>query len=126
MVSGKLVVNEDVFVDISMAALQKVEDVIRQQRKGTFAGLSRLLTGKMASKINVQKSDSDEEKAVPGSVSFDLRLVMVYGVNIPEVAEKVREAVVKDVSSLTGYSVERVDITVEKLVRPEDLEKEAE
>ncbi|HOB35522.1 MAG: Asp23/Gls24 family envelope stress response protein [Firmicutes bacterium] len=122
-ITGKLVVNDDVFVDIAMAALQKVEDVIRQQRKGAFAGLGRLLSGKMGTKVFVQKNDG--ENGDPGSVSFDLRLVMVYGVVIPEVAEKVREAVIKDVSAITGYHVDRVDITVERLVHPDEVEKDA-
>ena len=121
--SGKLIVDEEVFSDIAWAALHKVEDVIRQEKKGAFSGLSRLLTGKAGSKINVQKSDGGD-KAESGNVSFDLRLVMVYGVSIPEVAEKVREAVIKEVKTLTGYEVERVDITVEKLIHPEDMSKE--
>jgi len=124
-ITGKLIVNEDVFVDIAMAALHKVEDVIRQERKGAFSGLSRLLSGRMGSKVTVQKSDGDEDDFA-GNVTFDLRLVMVYGVVIPEVAEKVREAVIKEVSTITGYNVERVDITVERLVRPEEMEKEAQ
>jgi len=123
-ITGKLIVNDQVFVDIALAALQKVDDVIRQQRKGTFSDLSRLLTGKFASKINVQKSDSDEGDSGIGTVSFDLRLVVTYGVVIPEVAAKVREAVIKDVTTLTGYKVDRVDIVVEKLVRPEEIANE--
>lgn len=122
-ITGKLVVNEEVFVDIAMAALQKVEDVIRQDKKSAFAGLSRLLTGKMVSKVNVQKSEGEDE-SFSGSVSFDLRLVMVYGVVIPDVAKKVREAVIEEVTSITGYTVDKVDITVDRLVRPEEMEKE--
>jgi len=118
-----LIVDEAVFTDIAWAALRKVEDVIRQERKSAFAGLSRLLTGKAGSKISVQKSEGGEE-ALPGRVVFDLRLVMVYGVSIPEVAKSVREAVIKEVKTLTGYEVERVDITVEKLVQPGEIEKE--
>ena len=119
--TGKLVVNDEVFADIALAALQKVDDVIRQERKGTFSGLSRLLTGKFASRINVEKSDAED---APGTVSFDLRLVVSYGVVIPDVALKVREAVIKDVTTLTGYKVDRVDITVEKLVHPEEVPTE--
>lgn len=125
-ITGKLIVNEQVFADIALAALQKVDDVIRQQRKGTFADLSRMLTGKFASKINVQKSDGDEGDSGLGTVSFDLRLVVTYGVVIPEVAAKVREAVIKDVTTLTGYKVDRVDIVVEKLVRPDEIANEQE
>lgn len=116
--SGKLIVNDEVFADIALAALQKVDDVIRQERKGAFSNLSRLLTGKFASKINVEKSEGED---APGTVSFDLRLVVTYGVIIPDVAQKVRDAVIKDVTTLTGYNVDRVDIVVERLVHPEEV-----
>ena len=125
MVPGKLIVTEEVFVDIARASLQKVEDVTRQDRKGPLSGLGRILTGKLASTVNVKKADADEAEAAPGTVSFDLRLELVYGVNIPEVAIKVRDAVKKDVTAITGYEIERVDITVERLVRPEEIVKDA-
>lgn len=118
MTTGKLVVAEEVFGDIARAALHSVEDVIRQERKGA---LGRLFTGRLASRVTVKKNETEEE-GIPGLVSFDLRLTVAYGVNIPEVANKVRDAVVKDVSAITGYEVERVDITIEKLVRAEELE----
>lgn len=121
--NGKLIVDEAVFMDIAWAALQKVEDVIRKEPKNALSGLSRLLTGKAGSKISVQKSDSDDQSQ-PGSVAFDLRLVMVYGVAIPDVAVKVRETVIKEVKLYTGYDVERVDITVERLIHPGEIEKE--
>lgn len=124
MVSGKLTVNDEVFVDIALASLQQVENVIRQNKKGALAGLGNLFSGKMASKVLVHKQDDEEDNAQPGQVTFDLRLVMVFGVNIPEVAEKVRAAVAKEVNAITGYSVERIDITVERLVRPEELEED--
>ena len=38
---------------------------------------------------------------------------------IPEVVEKARHAVKTEVESLTGYTVQRIDILVEKLIRPE-------
>lgn len=110
-------------MDIAWAALLKVEDVIRQDKKSGIADLSRLLSGKAGTKISVQKSDSSDP-GHPGSVSFDLRLVMVYGVPIPQTAEKVRETVINEVKTLTGYDVERVDIIVERLIHPEEAEKE--
>ncbi|MTI94100.1 MAG: Asp23/Gls24 family envelope stress response protein [Firmicutes bacterium] len=123
MVDGKTIVSEEVFGDIARAAMLKVEEIIRQERKGSIADLGRLFTGRFSSKVTVKKSDS-EDQANPGAVSFELKLTVVYGVNIPEVANKVREAVAEDVSAITGYDVERVDIGVEKLVRPEELPQE--
>ena len=119
MSTGRLVVAEDVFEDITKQALYKVEEVTRQKEKG---GIGRIFTGKLGSKVTVKKNDT-ESSGSPGTVSFELRLTVAYGVNIPEVAEKVRDAVIKDINAITGYDVERIDITVDKLVRPEELEK---
>jgi uncharacterized alkaline shock family protein YloU len=124
MVLGRITVSDDVFVDVADAALQRVEEVFRKQKKGAFADLGRLFSGRFASKVGVQKSD--DEDGIGGTVTFDLKLSVVYGVNIPEMAAKVREAICRDIQSITGYVVERIDITVEKLVQPELKEPERE
>ena len=54
-------------------------------------------------------------------VSLELKLTLVYGVRIPDVVAQVREKVTEEIESVTGYKVERIDISVEKLVKPEKL-----
>ncbi len=119
MSDGKLVVSEEVFGDIAQQALYKVEEVTRKKKSG---GIGRIFTGRLGSNVTVKKDDTESSDS-PGTVSLDLRLTVAYGVSIPEVAGKVRDAIIKDINAITGYDVERIDITVDKLVRAEDLEK---
>jgi uncharacterized alkaline shock family protein YloU len=59
-----------------------------------------------------------------GEVAYELKLAVVYGVNIPEVAAKIREKIVEVVESITGYKVRQVDIVVDRIVEPRELENE--
>ena len=43
---------------------------------------------------------------------------------IPEVAKQLKEKIISEIQTLTGYSVERVDIYVEKIILPEQIENE--
>ncbi len=120
---GKTVINDEVFTEIARTAMLTVNDVFRQERKGALAELTQMLSGRFAPQISVKKNVSEEGATVPlGSVSFDMKLTLVYGVNIPDAVNRVRQAVITEVEAITGYKVEAIDITVEKLVKPEKAE----
>jgi len=113
MEEGKTTINDSVFVEIAREAMQKVEDVFRQEKKGALLGLTRVFTERFAPQITVKKAEG---------AGAD----MLYGVNIPEVARKVREKIVSEIETLTGYSVEKVDINIEKIVKPDQIAEEKE
>ena len=75
-----------------------------------------MFSERIAPQIVVKRLDA--ETAMP-AVAFEIKLTLIYGVRIPEVVEKVRAAVKAEVENLTGYAVQRIDVLVEKLVRPE-------
>jgi uncharacterized alkaline shock family protein YloU len=56
--------------------------------------------------------------------AVDLTLVVEYGESIPEVAEAVREQVIKRVEGITGLSVTEVNINVNDLYFPGDEQPE--
>jgi uncharacterized alkaline shock family protein YloU len=58
--------------------------------------------------------------------AVDLTLVIEYGESIPEVAEAVREQVIKRVEGITGLSVTEVNIGVNDLYFPGDDQPEEE
>ncbi len=109
-------VTDDVFLEIARSAMQAVNEVARQEKKGTLAELTQLFSERFAPQIVVKRIES--ETAVP-AIAYDIKLTLIYGVRIPDVVEKVRTAVKSEVEKLTGYKVDRIDILVEKLVRPE-------
>ncbi len=121
MTESKLVIQEDVFVDITKNALQKVNEVFREEKKGTLAGLTQVFAEKIIPHIAIRKIDSENSEQ-PGSVSLDMKLSLVYGVKIPEAVHNVKEAVTLEIENLTGYKVEKIDIIVDKLVKPDKIE----
>lgn len=126
MMEGKTTINDSVFVEIAREAMQKVEDVFRKEKKGALLGFTRAFTERFAPQITVKKTESTAVENSFGAVSLDVKISVLYGVNIPEVARKVREKIVSEIETLTGYSVEKVDITIEKIIKPEQAEENKE
>lgn len=126
MEEGKTTINDSVFVEIAREAMQKVEDVFRQEKKGALLGLTRVFTERFAPQITVKKTEGVGQDNGFGTLSLDVKISVLYGVNIPEVARKVREKIVSEIETLTGYSVERVDINIEKIVKPDQVAEEKE
>ena len=107
-------VTDDVFLEIARSAMQAVNEVARQEKKGALAELTQLFSERIAPQIVVKRAEAEL-----AAVTFEIKLTLIYGVRIPEVVGKVRSAVKTEVESLTGYTVQRIDILVEKLIRPE-------
>jgi len=126
MEKGKTTINDSVFAEITREAMQKVEDVFRQEKKGALQGLTRVFTERFAPQVTVKKTESAEPDNDFGTLSLDVKISVLYGVVIPEVAKKVREKIISEIETLTGYSVERVDINIEKIIKPEQMEEEKE
>jgi len=121
---GKTVIQDEVFTDITRNAMQKVNEVFQKDRKGALAGLTQILSERIAPQVTVKKADKESPETPFGTVAFDLKLTLVYGVNIPDVVKRVRETIIGEVETLTGYTVERIDVSVEKLVTPCKVESD--
>ena len=47
-----------------------------------------------------------------GEVSFELGVIVKYGVNIPEVTYKIQTAIKEEVEKMSGLKVTKVDVVV--------------
>ncbi len=123
MALGKMTISEDVFVDIAKNAMNSVENVVMDEPKEGLSGAVKSALQRFMSDITIKTNDKNKDKAESEAsspnpmVSFEVKLAVVYGVHIPEVVAAVRTKIQEDVESLTGYQVERVDVTVGRLVR---------
>ena len=124
MVEGKITLNDSILVEIAREAIKKVEEVYRGDRKGALAGLTGVFAERFVPQVTVKRIAEEDE--APERIAFDVKTSMVYGVNIPEVGKKVREKVKAEVEVMTGYTVERIDITVDRLIKPEEIKKKIE
>ena len=123
MEKGKTTINDAVFVEIAKEAMKKVASVYRQEKKGTLNGITRAFTEKFDPHITVKKVEAEDTENAYGTIALDLRITVIYGVVIPEVAKQLKEKIISEIQTLTGYSVERVDIYVEKIILPEQVEE---
>jgi uncharacterized alkaline shock family protein YloU len=112
----RTLLTDEVFVEIARSAMLSVNEVARQGKKGPLAELTQLFSERIAPQIVVKRLEAEDTTP---SVTFDIKLTLIYGVRIPEVVEKVRNSVKTEVENLTGVKVDRIDILIEKLVRPE-------
>ena len=132
MVGGKTIISEEVFADLAKTAMSKVDNVAAASDEGgTLAAVVKKVADRVIPQVIVKKTDAiagDEEnqQATIGHVSFEIKITVVYGANIPETTTKLRQVLLDEVERITGYQVDKVDVIVEKLVKAEvATEKEA-
>jgi uncharacterized alkaline shock family protein YloU len=89
------------------------------------AGAARAV-GAMTQKVGLSDSRSQGVSVEVGEkeAAVDLTVVIEYGESIPQVAEDVRQQVIKRVEGITGLKVVEVNISVNDLYFPGDEEPE--
>ena len=132
MVGGKTIISEEVFADLAKTAMSKVDNVAAAPEDvSALAAVVKKVADSVIPQIIVKKTDAiagddDSQQATVGRVSFEIKITVVYGANIPETTTKLRQVLVDEVEHITGYQVDKVDVIVEKLVKAESVaEKEA-
>ena len=94
---GSIHISEDVLASLAAGAAAEVEGI---------SGLMNL-AAKKSNARGVRLSVDDEEGAV-----IDLYVMIRYGYAIPEVAEKIQNAVSGAIESMTGFAVKAVNVHV--------------
>lgn len=123
-IAGRTTVNESVFQAIAEITIKNIDDVVAKEKKGALAGLSKILQERFSPQISVKKTEKEE--ADLGDVSFELKLAVIYGVNIPEAAARVRKELAETVGNLTGYNVTQINIVVDRIVELKELQPREE
>jgi uncharacterized alkaline shock family protein YloU len=131
MIQGKTVISEDVFVEIVKFVVEDMDHVSLSLNEGGLFSLAKRVTDKVAPQISVRKTDTvvDENGTVTkGHVSFEVKIGVTYGISIPSIVEKLRQAIVQEVIALTEFYVDSVDVVVARLYHeePEKTEPEPE
>jgi uncharacterized alkaline shock family protein YloU len=106
---GTVRIHKKVIASISSLAAAEIEGVKRVG--GDFkSGLLELIGKKNLAAINVEITKSDE-------VKVEIPLVIKYGYNIPDVANKVQENVRNNLEKMTNLSIKDVNISVQAIER---------
>ena len=116
---GNVRISVDVVSTIAGIATAEIEGV---------AGMYSSFAGGIAEKRGAKKSPSKGVKVdmTEETVSIDLYIVVEYGVRIPELAWEIQENVKNNVETMTGLSVEKVNIHIEGVSFAKEAEDAAE
>ncbi len=111
-------ISNDVIAVIAGVAVSEVQGV--SSMAGGFAGgISEVLSGKknLAKGIKVEKNDT--------AIKIDVNIIVEYGTRIPDVAFEIQNRVKTSVETMTGLTVEEVNVHVQG-VNTEDVKQEEE
>ena len=126
MIGGKTIISEEVFADLAKTAMSKVENVAAAPEDvSTLAAVVKKVADRVIPQVIVKKTDAvtgEGDQGTVGHVAFEVKVTIIYGANIPDTVVALREMIVKEVETITGYQVDKVDVLVEKLLKSEELE----
>lgn len=106
---GTIRIHKKVIASITALAAIEVEGVKRIG--GDFkSGILELMGQKSPSAIYVELNKNEE-------VKIELPLVIKYGYNIPDVANKVQESVRNSLEKMTNLSIKDINISVQGIER---------
>ena len=109
-------ISNDVIAVIAGVAVSEVQGV--SSMAGGFAGgISEVLSGKknLAKGIKVEKNET--------TIKIDVNIIVEYGTRIPDVAFEIQNRVKTSVETMTGLTVEEVNVHVQG-VNTEDVKQE--
>ena len=115
--TGVVKVHESVIASIVRKAALDVEGVLRLGTSSLMDNLAEIVGSKKIQdrSITVEMNES--------SVSVELRVILQYGVEIPQVANELKETVAAEITKLSGMRVDHVNIVVMDL---EDVPQDGE
>ena len=119
--TGVVKVHESVIASIVRKAALDVEGVLRLGTSSLMDNLAEIVGSKKIQdrSITVEMNES--------SVSVELRVILQYGVEIPQVANELKETVAAEITKLSGMREDHVNIVVMDLEDvPQDGEDELE
>ena len=114
---GKTIIAQGIVAKIAGVAAREVDgvhDLVPLGAAATISGFAGRLTRADQRTSGVSVEVGRREAAV------DLNLTVDYGVNIPQVAEAVRQNIMNRVHAMTGLTVKEVNINAADLYFPEE------
>jgi len=109
--SSGVTISDNVVAKVAFKAVSGIEGI-----HALGGGSSRALAGLRGDKGTPGVSVDLRE----GSVDIDLTMSIVFGANVPTVAEACRKAVTEQVEGTTGLKVRAVNVLVTDVVFPEE------
>ena len=116
---GEVKIHENVIASLVRRAALSVEGVSRLAGNALVDSIAEVVgSRRMQSRaITIEMGDNNR-------VTIEIKLVLKFGYNIPEVADKVQKAVIEGVETVTGMTVPKVGVVIQDIEEEETPEVE--
>ena len=118
---GDVRIHENVIASLVRKAALGVEGISRLAGNALVDNIAEFVgSRRMQSRaITIDMDDNNR-------VAIEVKVNIIFGYNIPEVAQAVQKAVVEGVESVTGMTVTKVHVVVQEIEEPVKEEEEEE
>lgn len=123
---GDVRIHEGVIASLARRAALTIAGVSRLAGSSLVDNIAEIVGSRrmQARNINIQLGENND-------VSIEIKVVMVFGFCIPDVAESIQKAVIEEVERTTGMNVTSVDILIQdiedaSLAKDRETEKESD
>jgi len=106
---GIIRIHDNVIASVAAIAATEIEGV-KSVGKDFKTGILELIDRKNSSSIKVEKDKN-------GDITLQIPLIIKYGVNIPEIANKVQENVRQALEKMTNLSIKDINVNVQGIER---------
>ena len=110
---GDVKIHENVVASLVRQAALEQEGVSRLAGRALVDDIANLVGSR-----RMQARAITVELGVDGRVGIEIKLNLIFGYRIPEVAERVQKAVIGTVEEITGMSVTRVNVVIQEIEEP--------
>ena len=110
-------------IKISIDVVSTIAGVATMSCEGVY-GMAGTLAGDIAERLGAKRNPNKGVKVDMNetSASVDLYIIVKYGVRIPELAWGIQENVKKNIESMTGLKVDKVNIHIEGVNFDEEID----
>jgi len=118
---GRTTIEDPVVAKIVDIAAREIDGVYDLTASGAGAAISNFAGG-LTSRVTgtAQRGQSVNVEVGQREAAVDISMVVLYGYNIPQIADSVRRNIINRVGAMTGLVMKEVNITVTDLFFPED------
>ena len=119
---GDIKIHESVIASLARKAALSVAGVARLAGSSLVDNIAEIVGSRRMQSRAVTISIGEKN-----DVSIELKIVLQFGCNIPEVATEVQKSVISEIESTTGMNVTSVDVLVQEIEaeRKEESDPEA-
>ena len=113
-------------IKISIDVVSTIAGVATMGCDGVY-GMAGTLAGDIAERLGAKKKNPNKGVKVDmneTNASVDLYIIVKYGVRIPELAWEIQESVKNNIESMTGLTVDKVNIHIEGVNFDDDAPEE--